>query len=153
MKTFLQELNAAFYHITTIENWNAIKQTGINSEQKKIFVSSSGELSILFAILVDQLNRLDVKSEEIVFLKLSHAKNNFIETEIKPDTQAGVEWTQPFQYIIKRQTIPFANIELAVTLQLGTGLQRTKILTQISNIANEGRINYEHAQREKSTNR
>lgn len=140
MQTFLDQPEATFYHVTTIESWEQIKLNGLKG---KIFVSRVGELPVLLAIAFEQLPEIyTTNTEEIVFLKLPHQKNNFIVTEIRPDNQAGVEWTQPFQNIILRQHIPIENIELMMKLKLGQEPQRTFSITQLTQIANAGQQNY-----------
>jgi hypothetical protein len=143
MQTFLDQPEATFYHVTTIENWEQIQLYGLNSKSRRIFVSRVGDLPILLAIALEQLPEIyTTNTEEIVFLKLTHQKNNFIVTEIRPDNQAGVEWTQPFQNIILRQHIPIENIEFMMKLKLGQEPQRTFAINQLTQIANAGQQNY-----------
>ena len=143
MQTFLDQPEAAFYHITTIENWELIRQKGLISNAGKIFVSRVGELPILLAIAFEQLPEIyTTNTEEVAFLKLPQSKNNFTIKEILPDTQAGVEWTQRFQNIILRRNIPFDNIELMMKLRLGQGQQREFNIGYLTQIANAGQQNY-----------
>jgi hypothetical protein len=143
MQTFLDQPEATFYHITTIENWATIQANGLNSNTGRLFVSRVGELPVLLAIALEQLPEI-YTTEEIVFLKLPQSKNNFTIAEIRPDNQAGVEWTKPFQNIILRRHIPIENIELMMKLNLNLGReeQRTFLMTYLTQIANAGRINY-----------
>ena len=115
MQTFLDQPEATFYHVTTIENWEKIKDEGLKQNSGKLFVSRIGELPVLLAIAFEQLEDI-YNTGEIVFLKLPQIKNNFIVTEIKPDNQAN-EWTSPFQNIILRDHIPIENIELMMTIK------------------------------------
>ena len=141
MQTFLNQKEATFYHVTTIENWKKIRITGLNS--KRIFVSRIGEFPVLLSIALEQLPEI-YETGEIVFLKLPQEKNQFLPEEIKPDLQACVEWTQPFQNIILRDYIPIENIELMMIIKLGEEPNRTFILNYLTNIANSGKNNYEN---------
>jgi hypothetical protein len=142
MQTFLDQPEATFYHITTIENWATIQVNGLNSNSGRMFVSRVGELPVLLAIALEQLPEI-YTTEEIVFIKLPQSKNNFTVAEIRPDNQAGVEWTQPFQNIILRKHIPIENIELMLNLHLGQEPQRTFLMTYMTRIANGGKANYQ----------
>ncbi len=143
MQTFLDQPEATFYHITTIENWATIQAKGLYSNTEQLFVSRVGELPILLAIALEQLPEI-YTTEEIVFLKLPQSKNNFTVAEIRPDNQAGVEWTQQFQNIILRRHIPIENIELMMKLNLGQEPQRTVLMTYLTQIANSGQVNYQN---------
>ncbi len=144
MLTFLQQIEATFYHVTTKENWETIQENGLNSNSGRIFVSRVGELPILLAIAFEQLPEI-YTTDKIVFIKLPQSKNNFILDEIRPDNQAGVEWTQPFQNIILRRHIPIDNIELMMELELGhEETQRTSMITYLTRIANAGREYYQN---------
>lgn len=141
MQTFLNQPEATFYHVTTIENWTTIQVNGLNSNSGRIFVSRIGELPVLMAIALEQLPEV-YTTEEIVFIKIPQAKNNFSATEIRPDNQAGVEWTQPFQSIILRKHIPAENLELMMRIKLGEEPQKTFLLTYFTEIANSGAVSY-----------
>ena len=141
METFLIQPESTFYHITSNENWTKIKEYGLYSAERKIFVSRVGEFPILLAIALEQIKEI-YNTKEIVFLKLPQAKNNFTANEIQPDNQACFEWTQPFQNIILRKHIPVENLELMMKLKLGEEPQRTFLLTYLTQIANSGTVNY-----------
>lgn len=111
MNTFLNQPEATFYHVTTLENLGRLKEDGWNSSKKKIFVSRIGEFPILLSIAFEQLPEI-YESEGIVFLKLPQSKNNFLKENIIADNQAGVEWTKDFQTIILNPIIPPVNFEL-----------------------------------------
>lgn len=143
MQTFLDQPEATFYHVTTIENWTTIQVNGLNSNAGKLFVSRVGELPVLLAIALEQLPEI-YTTEEIVFIKLPQSKNNFTIAEVRPDNQAGVEWTQRFQNIILRTHIPIENIELMMKLHLGQEPQRTFLMTYLTRIANSGQVNYQN---------
>ncbi len=143
MQTFLDQPEATFYHVPTIENWATIQVNGLNSNSGKLFVSRVGELPVLLAIALEQLPEI-YTTEEIVFIKLPQSKNNFTVAEIKSDNQAGVEWTQRFQNIILRTHIPIENIELMMKLHLGQEPQRTFLMTYLTRIANSGQENYQN---------
>lgn len=143
MQTFLNQPEATFYHVTTIENWATIKTVGLDSNNGQFFVSRVGELPILLAIAFEQLPEI-YTTEEIVFLKLPQAKNNFKFSEIRRDNQAVIEWTQPFQNIILREHISKVNIELMMKIRLGREPQRTFSITCLTQIANAGRENYQN---------
>lgn len=143
MQTFLNQPEATFYHVTTIENWATIQVNGLNSNSGKIFVSRVGELPVLLAIALEQLPEI-YTTEEIVFIKLPQSKNNFTVAEIRPDNQAGVEWTQRFQNIILRKHIPIENIELMMKLYLGQEHQRTFLMSYLTRVANSGQVNYQN---------
>lgn len=143
MNTFLNQPEATFYHITTIENWKKIEVNGINSKQSKIFVSRVGELPVLLSIALEQLPEI-YETEIIVFLKLPQTLNNFTDNEIIKDEQAGVEWTQPFQNIILRNNIPIENIELMNMINLGNNEDlRTSRITWLTQIAHSGQNRYQ----------
>src|SRR5690606_38137020 len=125
MQTFLNQPEATFYHITSIENWEKIKNSGIISNL--VFVSRVGELPVLLSIAFELLPEI-YEASALVFLKLPQAKNNFLPNEIRPDLQAGVEWTQQFQNVILRDYIPTENIELMMILKLAEEPNRTFIL-------------------------
>lgn len=139
MRTFLEQPEATFYHVTTIENWLEIKNSGFNSKSGNIFVSRVGELPVLIAIAIEQLPEI-YTTDEIVFIKLPQSKNNFTIDEIIADHQATVEWTQPFQNIINRNHIPIENIEFMMSLRLEPN--RDFIFTYLTRIANSGQVNY-----------
>ena len=143
MQTFLNQSEATFYHVTTMENWATIQANGLNSKAGRLFVSRVGELPVLLAIAFEQLPEI-YTTEEIVFIKLPQLKNNFTVNELRPDNQAGVEWTQPFQNIILRKHIPIENIELMMKLHLGQEPQRTFTIFYLTRIANAGRVNYQN---------
>lgn len=143
MQTFLDQPEATFYHVTTIENWATIQLNGLNSNSGSIFVSRIGELPVLLAIALEQLPEI-YTTEEIVFIKIPQSKNNFTAAEIRPDNQAGVEWTQRFQNIILRKHIPIENIELMMKFNLGQEPQRTFLMTYLTQIANSGQVNYQN---------
>ncbi len=143
MRTFLEQPEATFYHVTTIEKWVIIQANGLIPNNGRLFVSRVGELPILLAIAFEQLPEI-YSTEEIIFLKLPQSKNNFMIDELKPDNQARVEWTQPFQNIILRQHIAIQNIELMMRLQLGQEPQRTFTINYLTRIANAGRENYQN---------
>jgi hypothetical protein len=42
MRNFLSQLEAAFYHITTMEKWQDIQRDGLQAPNRKIFVSRVG---------------------------------------------------------------------------------------------------------------
>lgn len=143
MQKFLNQPEATFYHVTTIENWKKIQVNGLNLNSGRIFVSRVGELPVLLAIAFEQLPEI-YTTEEIVFIKLPQSKNNFTLAEIRPDNQAGVEWTQPFQNIILRTHIPIENIELMMKLHLGEEHKRIFLMTYLTLIANSGQLNYQN---------
>lgn len=143
MQTFLNQPEATFYHVTSIENWATIKVNGLNLNSGRLFVSRIGELPVLLAIALEQLPEI-YTTEEIVFIKLPQFKNNFTVAEIRPDNQAGVEWTQPFQNIVLRTHIPIENIELMMRLHLGQEPNRTLLMTYLTRIANSGQVNYQN---------
>ncbi|QCE39913.1 hypothetical protein [Psychroserpens sp. NJDZ02] len=144
MNTFLNQEEATFYHITTIENWEGIKINGFHSTEGKIFVSRVGELPILLAIALEQLPEI-YDTETIVFLKFPQKLNNFTSKEIIQDKQAGVEWTQPFQNIILRKNIPIENIEIMNMIDIGNNDEiRTSRMTWLTQIANSGQNNYKN---------
>lgn len=138
MQTFFNQPEATFYHVTTIENWTTIQANGLNGP---LFVSRVGELPVLLAIALEQLPEI-YKTVEIIFLKLPQSQNNFTVDEIRPDNQACVEWTQPFQNIIIRRHIPIESIELMMKLNLGQEPQRTFLMTYLTQIATAGQVNY-----------
>lgn len=140
MQTFLDQPEATFYHVTTIENWEQIKLNGLNSKKGEIFVSRVGELPVLLAIAFEQLPEI-YTSEKIVFLKFPQAKINILQTEIISDNQAN-EWTQPFQNIICRKHIPIENIELMMIIKLGQEQHRECVINQLTQIASTGQENY-----------
>lgn len=142
MNTFLNQPEATFYHITTIERWNEINQNGINVPSGRIFVSRVGELPVLLAIAFEQLPEI-YETESIAVIKMPQARNNFQANEIIRDNQAGVEWTQPFQNIILRKIIPRENLELMTIIRLGQEPQRTFTMTYLTQIANDGQANYQ----------
>jgi hypothetical protein len=137
MKNFLESKEANFYHITTIANLDSIKENGLNSGSAKIFVARVAELSVLFAIALEQLPEI-YQSSGIAILKLSQTNNTFLPEEIKPDTQARVEWTQVFQNIILRKNIPYQNMELFLQLNWGEGSLRELMIQQITSLAQLG---------------
>lgn len=142
MQTFLNQPEACFYHVTTLERWATIQSSNqFFSRYGRIFVSRLGEFPILAAIAIEQLPEI-YESSGIVFLKLPQAKNNFKSDEIRRDDQATVEWTQPFQNIITRQSIPLSSIELMMTFPFLNEGVRTMWMTEFSRLANEGRVNY-----------
>jgi len=142
MRTFLNQPDATFYHVTTIEAWTGIiAERRFHSPSGRIFVSRVGELPVLAAIALEQLPEINDTSE-VVFLKFPQAKNNFLPEEIRPDNQALVEWSRPFQYIIRRQIIPVENIELMMTLRFRDESHKTFLLTELSRISNQGCENY-----------
>lgn len=109
--------DAAFFHVTTIENMEGIKKNGLNRNEKgQIFVSSRGELSILLGIALLQLPEI-YQSEGIVFLKMTQNEINITDEEIKKDRQTN-EWTKNFQYIITRSNIPANQIKCLGSLYL-----------------------------------
>lgn len=142
MQTFLDQIEATFYHITTNDKWICIQNTGIISNSGQIFVSRTSELPVLLAIALEQLPEI-YSSDEIVVLKLPQSKNNFTINEIIPDKQAAIEWTQSFQNIILRAQIPVENIELMMKLPLKDEHLRTFIISYFTQIASSGQINYQ----------
>ncbi len=143
MNTFLDQPEATFYHVTTIENWNSIKANGLILQTGKLFVSRVGELPVLLSIAFEQISEI-YTSEEIVFIKLPQSRNNFTIDELRPDNQSGAEWTKPFQNIILRRYIPVENIELMMKLSLGEEPQRTFMIDYLTRIANAGQMNYQN---------
>lgn len=142
MQTFLNQPEACFYHVTTLERWNSIQANNqIFSRDGRIFVSRVGEFPVLAAIAIEQLPEI-YESLGIVFLKLPQARNNFRWEEIQQDYQAKVEWTQPFQNIITRQSIPLSSIELMMTFRFLNEEMRTIWMDEFSRLANEGQGNY-----------
>jgi hypothetical protein len=103
-----------------------------------------GELPVLLAIAFEQIPEI-YESEGIVILKLPQAKNNFEFNEIIRDSQAQVEWTQPFQNVILRNQIPFENIELMMELRFGNEVStRHMLISQLTSIAETGRVTYQN---------
>jgi hypothetical protein len=144
MNTFLSQPEATFYHITPLENWERIKNEGLTSNNNRIFVSRVGELPVLLAIAIEQIPEI-YESDGIAILKLPQSKNNFELNEIIMDTQARVEWTQPFQNIILKNHIPSENTELMMELRFGNeGPFRGMLISQLISIANAGRVNYQN---------
>lgn len=142
MNTFLNQPEATFYHITTLEKWNTLKENGWDPSKKKIFVSRVGEIPILLSIALEQLPEI-YESKGIVFLKLPQSKNNFVEANIKPDNQARVEWTKGFQNVILNPTIPPENFEIMCTIKFHENeFEREKQMTFLNSIAQSGRENY-----------
>lgn len=140
METFLNQPEATFYHITTLERWNTIQEQGFRCNGR-IFVSRTAELPVILAIAIEQLLGID-EVAEIAVIKFPQARNNFTVEEIIPDDQAQVEWTQPFQNIILREFIPIDNIELMMTIRLGADMFRTLLMTEFARISNQGAENY-----------
>ncbi|HTB52930.1 MAG TPA: hypothetical protein VK718_09175 [Ferruginibacter sp.] len=136
MQKFLDNPEAAFYHITTNDKWDSIQSSGgLISSTGRFFVSRVGELPVLLAIALEQLLVTD-EVEEIVFLKLPNRKNDFKIDEIRQDTQAAVEWTQPFHNVILRQYIPLKHIEFMMKIKLGREEpQRTITISKLTQIA------------------
>jgi hypothetical protein len=63
--------------------------------------------------------------------------------EIIRDTQARVEWTQPFQNIILRNHIQTENIELMMELRFDyIRMERDSLINMLISIANSGQVNY-----------
>jgi len=137
MQSFLDQPEATFYHMTTIEKWLTIRQDGFNPKSGRVFVSRVGELPVLLSIALEQLPEI-YETEEVVFLKFPQKKNGFEPKEIIPDNQAAVEWTQPFQNIILRKHIPPSGIELMMTIKLGQEPNRTFRLDLLRQIASSG---------------
>jgi hypothetical protein len=142
MKKFLAQEDACFYHITTIENWAKIQQNGFRASSGRIFTVRVMELSVLFAVAIEQLPEI-YTSQGIVILKFPQSRNNFLFEEIQPDMQAGVEWTQPYQNIILRESIPIENIDLFLLINFGTGTFRENIMGQIAAIVNAGEVKFQ----------
>ncbi|MCW3117512.1 MAG: hypothetical protein JWM28_1594, partial [Chitinophagaceae bacterium] len=136
MNTFLNQPDATFYHITTWENWQSIQSQGLFSRTNKIFVSRIGEFPALAAIIVEQLPEM-IETPYIVILKLPQEKNNFQDEEIFQDNQAGNEITKPFQNIIRRRKIPFANIEFMMRIK-----NHEFIIDELNRIAGQFNVNY-----------
>lgn len=141
MEIFLQQSEATFYHVTTIENWDSIQVHGLVQKNKEIYVSRVGELPILLAIAFEQIPEI-YDSEGFVVLKLPQTKNKFNTNELSPDTNAGVEWTQPFQNCILRNYIPPENIELMMMIKFPDNHLRSSIQTILTSIAASGNQNY-----------
>jgi hypothetical protein len=145
MKAFLNNPDSAFYHITPINNWNGIKENGLNASDKRIFVSCVSDLSVLFAIALEQLPEI-YSSEGIAIIRLPQSKNNFQSNEFVQDMQALVEWTQPFQQIILRGHIPSESIELFMTIQFHSASLRDGVINQLTAIANAGESKFANHQ-------
>jgi hypothetical protein len=133
---------ATFYHVTTIEKWEKIKNEGFKSKYKKIYVSRVGELPILLAIATEQLKEI-YETTAIVILKFPQIKNNFIESEITEDNHSdeSIEWTNPFHNIIHRQFIPIEGIELMMTLSTNNNCFPS-LISCFTQIACSSRENY-----------
>lgn len=143
MQSFLDQPEATFYHVTTIEKWVSIQVNGLNPNKGRLFVSRVGELPVLLAIALEQLPEI-YTTKEIVFIKLPQSKNNFTINELRPDNQACVEWTQSFQNIILRKHVPIENIELMMKLHLGQEVQRHFMINYLTRIANAGQENFQN---------
>jgi len=139
MESFLSQPEATFYHITTGDRWATIQDNGLRPSDGRLFVSRVGELPVLLAIALEQLPEI-YSANEIVFLKLPQALNQFNASEITQDHQARVEWSQPFQNIIHRSHPPPSGIELMMTIPLDNG--RAFLLQLLTRIANQGSAQY-----------
>lgn len=141
MEKFLNHPEATFYHITTIEKWDKIKQSGLKSRQGKIFVSRVGEFPILISIAIQQIPEI-YTTNGIVVIKIPQAKNKFLPNEISPDNQALVEWTRPFQSIILKDILSADKIELMMIMPFKNETLREFILNYFTQIAESAQYNY-----------
>lgn len=141
MRKFLANPDSAFYHITPIVNWESIKQNGLYSSEQRIFVSCVSDFSVLFAIALEQLPEI-YSSDGFVILRLPQSSNDFQSNEIRPDTQALVEWTKPFQQIILRNHIPSVNLEIFMMFNYSSQSLRDTVINQLTSIANSGQAKY-----------
>ena len=139
MQSFLDQPEATFYHICPLEAWDNIDRKGVFGRNNEIYVSRVGEMPVLAAIAMEQLDQTP-DATGIAVLKIPQALNNFTVEEIFEDYRAPHEKTGPFQNIIRRSWIPPGHFETVLKIEFGQ--HRDFHLDWLNNLAAQANINY-----------